>query len=100
MNGSARWKTRKADVRIIAATSVDLLRRPRLEGFREDLFYRLNVVEISYRPYANARRISSPWQSVFWPFLPAKTIAAFWVSPQKPGRVAALPLARQHPGAA
>jgi two-component system, NtrC family, response regulator AlgB len=42
--------TRKADVRIITATSVDLAAAVREGRFREDLFYRLNVVEILVPP--------------------------------------------------
>jgi NtrC-family two-component system response regulator AlgB len=43
-------ETRKADVRIIAATSVDLAEAVKVGRFREDLFYRLNVVEIIIPP--------------------------------------------------
>ncbi len=43
-------KTRKADVRIIAATNVDLLSKVREGAFREDLYYRLNVMPINLPP--------------------------------------------------
>lgn len=51
--GSAR--TVKADVRIICATHQDLRRAIEAGSFREDLFYRLNVVPI-YMPPLRARR--------------------------------------------
>jgi two-component system response regulator PilR (NtrC family) len=39
-------KTFKVDVRIIAATNVDLRERIKTNEFREDLFFRLNVIDI------------------------------------------------------
>ena len=39
--------TRKADVRVIAATSIDLLDAVREGKFRQELFYRMNVFEIT-----------------------------------------------------
>ncbi|MEO5922931.1 MAG: sigma-54 dependent transcriptional regulator [Bryobacteraceae bacterium] len=42
--------TQRVDVRLIAATNVDLLRRVEEGKFREDLFYRLNVVPIVTPP--------------------------------------------------
>lgn len=43
-------ETLSVDVRIICATKKDLLERVKEGGFREDLFYRLNVVPISIPP--------------------------------------------------
>lgn len=43
-------KTRRADVRIVAATNVDLEAAVKAGRFREDLFYRLNVVQIVVPP--------------------------------------------------
>jgi DNA-binding NtrC family response regulator len=41
---------RKTDVRVIAATNVDLLERIKEGKFREDLYYRLNTVPIDVPP--------------------------------------------------
>jgi DNA-binding NtrC family response regulator len=43
-------ETLRVDVRVIAATNVDLAERIRQGRFREDLFYRLNVVPIQMPP--------------------------------------------------
>ena len=43
-------KTIKVDVRIIAATNVDLEDMIRRKAFRDDLFYRLNVIKIELPP--------------------------------------------------
>jgi NtrC-family two-component system response regulator AlgB len=44
------YVTRRADVRIIAATNVDLEKSVREGRFREDLYYRLNVIQIELPP--------------------------------------------------
>ncbi|PIE65087.1 MAG: hypothetical protein CSA26_05230 [Desulfobacterales bacterium] len=43
-------RSRRVDVRIVAATSRDLEEMVRQGGFRQDLFYRLNVVRIQLPP--------------------------------------------------
>jgi two-component system NtrC family response regulator len=49
----------KTDVRVIAATNVDLEQAIREKSFREDLFYRLNVVRLEIPPL-NARSEDIP----------------------------------------
>jgi len=46
-------RTRKADVRIITATNTDLDIAVKEERFREDLYYRLNVIQIDLPPLAD-----------------------------------------------
>jgi Nif-specific regulatory protein len=48
-------QTLKVDVRVIAATNVDLQEEVARDNFREDLFYRLNVVSIYLPPLRNRR---------------------------------------------
>jgi DNA-binding NtrC family response regulator len=61
--GSSR--TRRADVRVLAATNADLVARVSEERFREDLLYRLNSIEIRLPPLRERREDISALAAYF-----------------------------------
>ena len=54
-------KSIHTDARVIAATNQDLAEMVRQKKFRQDLFFRLNVVTLTLPPYATERTTSCCW---------------------------------------
>ncbi|MDD4889893.1 MAG: sigma 54-interacting transcriptional regulator [Phycisphaerae bacterium] len=74
--GSVRPKP--VDVRVLAATNCDLRERVRDGKFREDLFYRLNVITIEVPPLRERREDILPLAQYF-----LKNLADFYEEPVK-----------------
>ena len=61
-------QTRKVNVRVISATNANLLDEIKLGKFREDLYYRLNVIEIKVASLADRIDDILPLALFFMPF--------------------------------
>jgi NtrC-family two-component system response regulator AlgB len=70
--------SRKADVRVLAATNLNLEEGVREGRFREDLFYRLNVISIEIPPLRERKQDIGPLADRFVALLrPRKEIVGF-----------------------
>src|SRR5262249_25136792 len=58
-------ETRKVDVRLLTATNADLVGQVPAGAFREDLFYRLNTVEVHIPPLRERREDIIPLAEYF-----------------------------------
>ncbi len=58
-------KLKRGDIRIIAATNKDLLSRVKENEFREDLYYRINVINIKLPPLRERRLDIAPLAESF-----------------------------------
>ena len=94
-------RTRQVDVRVIAATNKDLKVEMREKRFREDLFFRLNVIPIGGPAAARkTRRYRAARDALCRPSQSTAETTDAKADRSKPARAAGLPLARQHSRAA
>ena len=92
-------QTIRVDVRLIAATNRNLEEAVRNKTFREDLFYRLNVVSISMPPFVTGEAIFHCWPSILRVPPHGKTSGSIrGISPKALRHPHAAPLARQCSG--
>ena len=89
-----------SDVRVIAATNRDLRQLVAQHKFREDLFYRLNVLPVHIPPLRNRREDILPLASFFLQQFNRKYERSLRLSPQFQEKLLAYHWPRQHPGIA
>jgi DNA-binding NtrC family response regulator len=71
-------ETRRVDVRLICATNADLRREIAAGRFREDLFYRLNVIELAVPPLGDRPEDVLPLAERFLRDLSPSPAGALW----------------------
>ena len=64
------------DARVIAATNQNLAEMVRQKRFRQDLYFRLNVVTLELPPLASAATTCCCWPITFWPIFATRPIAS------------------------
>ncbi len=88
-------KAIKVNVRVIAATHVDLAQAIRERRFREDLYYRLNIAPLAY--LRQRRRIFPSWPITFNAVCPPAGSSDPPPGAGNAGEADGLSVARQYP---
>src|SRR5690349_12838733 len=65
----------RADVRVLAATHVDMEKAVAAGRFRQDLYYRLNVLRVQMPALREREATSTCWRSISWTLSASSTIA-------------------------